>query len=297
MKGRRPSGFRVTTGIILFFAVIAILSSNRETLFMKGISMIDTEINEAGSSAAFVRTKMDFGSNEHMLSFPWQVGEWEATGEYDWAMIKELLGADVMLVRSYDRPELYMPVFLLIAQSGDVSSFHPPPVCYRAQGYEIDEESTVKFPVTDSVWAGDSWRSMREGNIFKGELSAKLLIVSKRNTEGEITERRGVLYYYVKDSSAVTDSITMIEVSATAPVNLPYDGTIELLKTLLGDSIPAMFEPHEKSERIAMDLIHSHGALGWVYVISSLSIPAAIMLAPLPNIKIRRTKKKHISAS
>ena len=61
---------RITAGIILFFIAVAVLASTQEMLFTKGISIIDTEMHKAGDSSLFVRTKMEFGSNEHMLTFP-----------------------------------------------------------------------------------------------------------------------------------------------------------------------------------------------------------------------------------
>ena len=278
------SGFKTTIGIVLFFSILATLCSTHGMIFPQGISMIDTEINKAGNDVFFVKTKMDFGSAEHLLCFPNHLSEWEGVYDYNWAMIQEKLGADMMLVRAYVHPDLYQPLFFLIAQSKDTSSFHPPPICYRALGYEIDEEDTLYFPVKGDDWSEAHWRSNQEGDIFKGEFSAKKLIVSKRSPDGDIAERRAMLYCYVKNGEPVPHNITMIEVSAIAPAGLSDEGTIELLARFLGDSLPVMFEPRQSDgDLLATRLIQSYGVLGWVIIISAMSLPIAIMFLPCKN--------------
>ena len=159
-------------------------------------------------------------------------------------------------------------------------------MCYRALGYDISEEGTVTFPVTDSAWAGKHWRSQQEGNIFKGEISAKKLIISRSDGEGSVIERRVVLYYYVKDSEVVTENMTMVEVSALAPISLSYDGILDLLKTLMGDTLPVMFEPRKSnSEMLATQLIRSYGILGWIMIGTALLVPVGVVFWPTKRSK------------
>ncbi len=282
-------GLRITFGVVLFSAVIAVLISSSQELFLHGIWMIDTELNESGKSALFVRTKMDFGKSEHVESLSPQIDEWYSVGDYDWDYIKDALGADAMTVCGYTTKDIYQVVFLLLAQSSDPSSFHPPPVCFRAQGYEIEEERTVSFSVSETDWAASHWRSETEGNVFKGGFDAKLLIISKKDTAGTVNERMAVLYYYVKHGKVVPDRITMVQVSTRAPVDSSYEYGLELLKELMGDSIPVLFEPEKiETEATAVVIVHKFGALGYLIVAGALLLPLLIAVFPIRWLKIHR---------
>jgi len=280
-------GLRITFGVVLFSAVIAVLISSYQELFLHGIWMIDTELNESGGSAFFVRTKMDFGESTHVESLVPQINQWYSTGDYDWDYIKEALGADAMLVRGYTRSDIYQVVFLLLAQSNDLSSFHPPPVCFRAQGYEIEEERTVSFPVGKTEWAASHWRSEAEGNVFKGGFDAKLVVISKKSVTGEVNERMAVLYYYVKHGKVLPDKITMVQVSTQVPIDTSYERGLELLKELMGDSIPVMFEPEKiETEATAMVIVHKYGAFGYLMIVGALMLPIVIAVFPVRLLKI-----------
>jgi len=54
--------------------------------------------------------------------------------------------------RDYSHPKLYQPVFFLIMQSTNRSSFHPPVVGYPALGYTIETEGKEKIPVQNVSW-------------------------------------------------------------------------------------------------------------------------------------------------
>ncbi len=288
-------GLRLTTGIVILFAVIAVLCANYQDLFLRGIWMIDTELNESGGKSFFVRTKVDFGEGSYMESLPDKVDDWYSAGDYDWAYIKEALGADAMLVRAYTKTDIYEVVFLLVAQSNDPSSFHPPPVCYRAQGYDIEEEGVISFTVPETDWAAECWRSEEEGNIFKGEFNAKFLVISKKDGEGKVYERMAALYYYVKHGGVVPDNITMVQVSAYVPINSSYDGTFEMVKELMGDIVPVLFKPDIiEKETTAVHVVHKFGALGYFFIIAALMVPVAIAFFPIDKLRIRR---KHRSSS
>ncbi len=287
-------GLRLTTGIVILFAVIAVLCTNYQDMFLHGVWMIDTELNESGGDSFFVRTKVDFGEGDYMESLPDKVDDWYSAGDYDWAYIKEALGADAMLVRAYTKTYIYDVAFLLVAQSDDPSSFHPPPVFYRAQGYDIEEEGLISFTVPETDWAAECWRSEKEGNIFKGEFNAKFLVISKKDAGGKVYERMVALYYYVKHGGVVPDNITMIQVSAYVPVDLSYDGTFEMLEELMGDIVPVLFEPDIiEKEATAVHIVHKFGALGYLLIIAGLMVPVAIAFLPIHRLRIR---KKHQSA-
>jgi hypothetical protein len=133
-------------GFILLVILICLLFSTPSTILARSITTIGTELSHATGDETPVRTKLDFGSNEHMQTFPKQIGDWKAS-DYNTTGAAESLGADVMLMRAYSHPELYQPVFFLIMQSNNRSSFYPPIVCYPALGYTIEEEGKEKIPV------------------------------------------------------------------------------------------------------------------------------------------------------
>ncbi len=277
-------------GLIVFFAAIAVLCSTYEMIFPRGISVIDSDLRGGGGDM-FVRTKMDFGSSEYLSEFPKEFGVWRMVREYDWSRFKDVLGADMMMARAYEKSGLYQPVFLVVAQSGDVSSFHPPTVCYPAMGYGIEQEGSISFDVSDIDWAEEPWLTEEEGQVFKGELDARMLVVSRRNPDGSTAERRVVLYYYVKDGWVVTDNITMVQVSALAPVNSSYEGILQSLKELMGDSLPVMFEPREvDDEVVALQVVHRYGALGWLMIVAGLMIPVTIAFFPAGKLRAYRAR-------
>jgi len=155
-------------------------------------------------------------------AFPTEIADWHSVGSYNKSTLAGQLGADVVLSRDYSHPSAYQPVFLLIMQSRNRSSFHPPIVCYPALGYEIEEETTEEIPVSNASWASKplfaSWESRKEElGCFNGSISAKRLVVFKESG-GKITERRVVLYFYVKDNPLAADTFTMIRVSSMAPL-------------------------------------------------------------------------------
>jgi len=289
----RSSNFRIASGIVLLLIVIIVLVTNAKTILMQGITIIDTEIQQEGDDAHFVRTRMDFGSTKHMNTFPTEFEDWESIEEYDWSDIKKDLGGDMQLARAYTREDLYQPVFLTIARSDDVSSFHPPPVCYRAQGYKVEEKGKTVFPVDDNSWAYEQWRSIQEGNIFKGEISTNILIIYKETPQGGMTERRILLYYYVKDNRVVAEHMTTVQVSALAPVSLSYEDTIDLLRELMGNALPILFEPRDyQDDMISEKMVDSFGFFGWVLIVGALGTPFGIIFWPVIERRIPLVKKQ-----
>jgi len=193
-----------------------------------------------------------------------------------------------MLSRAYRHPDFSKPVFFLIVQSTNLSSFHPPIVCYPAMGYEIEEEGAEPVHIENASWAQGPWRSEREGLIFKGEMNIKKLVIVKR-TKGEITERRVVLYYYVKDERmSVPNEITMVRLSALAPLTGSYQDTLEPMKKLASDTFPEMFEVKPEERMIAEILVIEHGIIGLLAITALVSAPIIFMLFPLLRAMRRR---------
>ena len=284
-------------GLLLLGFVLILLLSTPSTLFAKTITTIDTELSHASEDANFVRAKMDFGSNEHMQAFPKQIGDWSAS-DYSTMGVAESLGADVMLLRAYSHPKLYQPVFFLIIQSKNRSSFHPPIVCYPALGYTIEEEGKAEIPVRNISWVEEPLFGTAE-KVSNVTIPAKKLIVVKEskgegdgNGNKKVTERRVVLYFYVKESPFTSDNVTMIRVSALAPVEGSYDGILTITTELLGDTIPCMFELQKKEPLVLFILL---GSLAGKVVVGLLFL-APLVIIFYPQIKslplvLKRWKK------
>ena len=245
--------------------MISTLFSTPSTIFVKDITIIDTELSHATGDKTPVQTKMDFGSNEHMCAFPEQIGDWEGSDYYNTTGVADSLGADVMLHRAYWHPKLYQPVFFLIIQSKNRSSFYPPIVCYPALGYTIKEAGKEEIFVHNASWTSKPlFPTLESGKeeigYFNGTISAKKLIVVKESEkEGnkEVTERRVVLYFYVKESPLVSNTATMVRVSALAPFEGSYEGILNVTKEFMGDTIPCMFEIRKEEPLVLFILLSS----------------------------------------
>ena len=267
-------------GILVLAFVIIILLSPSSMLVSRQITIIDTELYRASGNESSVRTKIDFASNEHINSFPMEVEDWRGI-EYNSTQMMERLGADVILMRAYSHPKLYQPIFFLILQSDNRSSFHPPIVCYPAMGYEIEEEGEESIDIEDVSWMESPFMGNIEEEASEdsnGRINVKKLIVYKES-EGKVNERRVVLYFYVKDNPLSTDNVTMIRVSALAPTTGSYDDTLSICKDFTNDAVPQMFELREGGDSIAVRLIE-YGILGWVLLVVMVLVPFLIMFYP-----------------
>jgi hypothetical protein len=278
-------------GLLVLAFVIILLFSTPSMILAKSITSIGTELSHATGDETNVRVRMDFGNNEHMRAFPEQIGNWTASSDYNTTRVAERLGADVILMRAYSHPKLYQPVFFLIEQSTNRSSFHPPIVCYPALGYTIEEEGKVMIPVQNMSWVEEPFLKPENKTYISSNetISAKKLIVTKESN-GTVTERRVVLYFYVKDS-LTSNKVTMVRVSALAPVEGSYDGILNITKEFMGDTVPCMFEM-QKEEPTIFTSLASGSITGKAALLMLLLVPLAIILYPqLRGIQRRRNRE------
>ena len=263
-------------GLLMLAFVIIMLFSTPSMIFAKRVTMIGTELSYATSYELPVRTKLDLGNTEHLQAFPKKIGEWSGY-DYNTTGLKEALGADVMLMRAYSHPKLYQPIFLLVMQSQNRTSFHPPIVCYPALGYTIEDEGLETITVQNASWIEDPWLAkpdMRRNETF---LPVKRLVVVKQGADTvRVTERRVVLYFYVKEPPLGSDAISMVRVEALAPTGGSYDSILTVSREFMGETIPCMFEL-QRPERV----LFSSLAAGSFFDKLSLIL---LLLAPLPVI-------------
>ena len=280
-------------GLIALTFVLILLFSTPSMILAKTITTIDTELSHVSEDTMFVRAKMDFGNNEHMRTFPTDIGDWSSRVDYDTSGVAASLGADVMLMRVYRHPTSSDPVFFLIIQSNNRSSFHPPIVCYPALGYAIEEEGKAEIHVHNVSWIEEPLFGVpatKARLFYNVTLPVKKLIVVKESNIGrneKVTERKVVLYFYVKDNPFTSDTFTMIRVSALAPLEGSYDEILTLTKEFMGETIPYMFELR-REEPIHVILLAS--LVGKVVIFMLFLLPLAIIF--YPQIKLFFSKRK-----
>jgi hypothetical protein len=262
-------------GVLVLTVVLSILLLPPSMILARTATFIDTKTYRASSDQILVRTKMDLGNVEHMRKFPKVIGEWTGI-DYETSRIEEELNADVILMRAYQSPSFYQSIFLLIMQSSDLGNFHPPPVCYPALGYQIEEEVKEEIPISNVEWVS-YWRSETEQNIATSINANKLVVFNESN--GKVTERRVVLYFYVKETPASTDKLTMVRVSALAPVDMSYDGVLSLTKDFMSEVIPYLFEFYEEKEEILAAHLAKSGP-GWLLMAVLVIFPLALIIYP-----------------
>ena len=258
-------------GISILLGVVLLLLTSPNMLFSSMTTFIDTELYYSSGNEASVRTKTDFGSREHMAAFPREIGKW--TGyDYDTTKYVEKLGADIMLLRDYEPSTFTQPLFFLILQADTESSFHPPKVCIRAQGHEIQEEGDEKVIVTDATWVKGSSST---------SIPLKKLVTTKSSKDGRILERRVVLFCYVKGNQFYTDTITMLQVEALAPISGSYEDTLNEEKSFISQAMPLLFEPGSDSQwhPLIMELLE-RGIAGYLTIAFLFLIPVTIIFYP-----------------
>ena len=260
-------------GIILLAIVIIALIAPLDTIFARNATFISEELNRASGNETPVNTKMDFGDADHVATFPKKFGSWIGLN-YNASKEMEGLGADFVILRTYLNQDYYQPVKFVVVQSSDQSSFHPPPICYAATGWKIEEEGTAELPVTNADWASNV--QVGTGGHLKQPIKAKKMVVVKQH-DGVIQEREVVLYYYVK-GWMFDNKITMVEVSVEAPVDGSYEQKLSEAAGFMAETIPLMFEPAESEEILAIQLARS--PWGIALMVIALLIPFGVMFYP-----------------
>jgi hypothetical protein len=260
--------YSVVIGGLLLLLVIVVLVSVPADILALQATFIGTELQYAGENETAVKTKKGFGGAEHLASFPKEFGDREGIDRSQWEPA-ENVGADVLLVRTYIRLGYYEVINMVVMHGDEPSSFHPPPICYRASGWEIEEEGVEVVPVS-----GEDWADAAEPVPIRMKW-----MVAGREAGAEVREREVALYFYVK-GRLFEDSVTMVQVFADAPAEGAYDEVLAGLKGFMGEIVPLMFEHDEEYDRtmLAAHLAESWG--GRAIIGAVLLIPLGIMIVP-----------------
>jgi len=265
------SKYSLLIGLILFAIVLVILLSPPDMIFAQKATFIGADLHQRTDNETPVRTKMDIGNPEHIVEFPMRFGDWLGL-DYDATQAAERLGGDCLLLRTYLNIGYYQPINLVVLQSDDSSSFHPPPVCYRAAGWKVDEEGTTEIKVQDVDWASYQVVDL-EGNL-SNPIVAKSMLASYE-TDNVTMQREIVIYFYVK-GRMFEDEVTLVEVSLEAPSEGSYDEELITASKFVGETIPHLFEPAEEDQMMGERLTKSWAGICGMVIF--LLIPLAMVV-------------------
>jgi len=186
-------------------------------------------------------------------------------------------------------------------QSKSRASFHPPEVCYPAAGYDVEYEGYETILVPEEIWEvfEESYFYHPDTDPSRCTVRLKNLIISKE-VDGEIVDRRMVLYFYVGDSSVFDPSneITMVRVSAFSPPGQPEVIAFETASSFTIDLLPYLFTPDENEDEAVIKNLADKGAVGILIICVLFIIPVAIFFYPeIHNSIIGRKNRKADSES
>lgn len=273
---RSEDTWRVVAGAAALLLVSGFLLSTPSMIFAQKVDVVDAELRGSSGSQAIL-TRMDLGNPGALAAIPRHLGAWNASRDYDYDRVAAILNANVLLSRDYQRDDLFQPVNLLVIESANVNSFHPAPVCYRAQGYDVpaDEGQVVSVPVPNGSWAKEEWLSQAEPQVFRGNLSAKLLEVAKPGPNGAIAEKRVALYVYLKrEDWRVTDQVTWVRLETVIAPSATARDALPFLADLMKDVVPTLFSFRDGAERTLGESLLDHFGLAGAGLI------AAAVVAP-----------------
>jgi hypothetical protein len=258
-------------GLFLLTISVVLLSSDPELVFSRGVSFVSTEEGWRTGEEMLVWARSGFKSNEEMMEFPRQLGEWEGQDicAETSAHLRETLGASVFLLRTYRQPGLSPPVFFLIIQARESSAFHPPPVCYRVLGYLVEEDKDLVQISPAQV--GD----VRVGGV----IPMKKLWLSKIR-DGEVTERRIAIYFYLKGNQFTADTMNLIRFETLAPVQGCPEGVLQHMREFAGLALPHLFDFREYESEILFTRLAGKGTGGWLMIAVGVAFPAALITTP-----------------
>lgn len=264
-------------GVFLLAIVIVFLLSDPQVLQSKGISLVSTELGKKSEEETLVWAKSGFKGNQELLDFPAKLGKWQGhdVSQREMTELRERLDANVFVMRTYYKEGFSTPVFFLIIQAKESSAFHRPPVCYKGQGYFVEEDKD-----TVRVHPGQMETNGASHAHVGGVVPMKKLWLSKRESN-EVTERRIALYCYLKGNQFTGDTINMVRFSTLAPVDGSPEGVLREMKELAGLALPHLFELREHESKMLFHNLVDRGPSGWLILIASLGFPVVLTAYPL----------------
>lgn len=247
-------------------------------MFSKGVSLVSTEPGRKSGEEILAWSKCGFKSNQELLNFPRKIGEWEGyeVSEREMTRLRETLGANVFLMRTYYKQEFSSPMFLIIIQAKESSAFHPPPVCYKAGGYLVEEDKD-RVRISPGHVEADGVSTAHVGGV----VPMKKLWLSKYKN-GKVTERRIALYCYLRGNQFTRDTINMVRFSTLVPIEGSPDGVLKEMKDFAALTLPHLFEFfREYKSQMLFQRLANRGPSGWFILAGSFALPVALIAYPL----------------
>ena len=117
---RTYTRFTRLTGFMLLAIVFIILLTPPNTIFSQDVSFIYPSLDNPKADQISVKTKMDFGDQQHVESFPYEIEHWTARDRdpEDVQETRKQLGADVLVERYYYKPGLWKGLTFMIIAMG-----------------------------------------------------------------------------------------------------------------------------------------------------------------------------------
>jgi hypothetical protein len=260
---------------------------------------IDTQLQGESGKVKVAKLKINLNEQRHLDNFPRQIGDWQALDNEKGESLKRILVADVLLLRTYSKEKFGQPIFLLITHSQRGSSFHPPPVCYKAYGYSIGEESEATISTEDralrkrideqspdttdqqSPETPGEWLATKLNiPIYPAEIPVNKLVVYKTDKD-ETVERRLVFYLYLRDLEFISHEFSMLRVSALIPVNGHYDDIEKEMKDFMSEVLALTLEDYGGEKETVIGIIASLGPKGYFAIAALFAVPLAMIIYPL----------------
>jgi hypothetical protein len=252
----------------LLTLVVLILLMTPSSFFSPMVTVIGGDPNKSTTNEIKVVTKTDFNDPEKLKDFPYDIGKWHGV-DYDSESLLGTLKVKAALMRGYDPETFTQPVFLVVVQGNADSAIHEPHYCFTNIQELVPDQLTVSNP-----------------NWAKGTSSLTLpinrLISAPLNKNGDIRERRVVIYFYIKSNPLYSDMVTLVEVQGLAPLQGSYEGTLNEEKLFLTQAVPYMFGPEGSNTewKPLFSTLTNMGVSGYLLIAVLLLIPLVLIIFP-----------------
>ena len=102
--------------LILAFVLVVLLY--RPALGPRGAFIdVDTQLQGESGKVKVAKLKISLNEQRHLDNFPRQIGDWQGMDNEKAGSLKEMLMADVLILRTYRKDSFSQPIFLLITHS------------------------------------------------------------------------------------------------------------------------------------------------------------------------------------
>jgi len=257
--------YSLIIGLLILAVECIILFSSPEDIFRTTV-VIDINMYYKTQYERLVLTSLNFYDQSDLERFPATIAGWGST-EFEptkWEL--EALQPKVLLLRIYHKkhpvpgkPEnvqMNRDIKFVLIHSGNMSSFHDPKVCYKANGFDVTD---MGMEVIDMQSATAELPYARE------------IVVQKGN------EKEVVLYWYMWGQGVPRDKQHSIMIRISTPIIFDEDESLGVLKDFAEELFPVMYKQKARSSIIAVLLIEKFGIFGFILDALIIAFPFFVM--------------------